>query len=284
MCDFVSWKTVERNGETLLLYLTDAEVFSEEGRKLFNDCKDNDPLGHGAIDRYYGLNGKGMEHEIRDFWNTNKLPKELAEKVTNFDAHWGKMFTSGCFQIDDLEYIVQNGPEKWKEKAGKQLLVQKFKLIKTIEFLTPLEYNHGKQLSTLDKKKFYFFNDAITDVNFQNVLDKFIPGKKYLVKFIGIGGSVTSEDCLQVYTDHKAFLVGAQGLSLLWQQKKEEFPVGKWSVSFDKKNHLYRGADGNHRVPRVYRDSDGDYEFDLGDFGNDWGDGYVLVLFCDCPQ
>jgi hypothetical protein len=42
-----------------------------------------------------------------------------------------------------------------------------------------------------------------------------------------------------------------------------------------------RDADGNHRVPNVNRNSDGDYKFNLGYFENDWNDDNVLVLFCD---
>lgn len=44
-------------------------------------------------------------------------------------------------------------------------------------------------------------------------------------------------------------------------------------------NHRY--ADGNHRVPNVNRNSDGDDKFNLGNFENDWNDDNVLVVFRD---
>ena len=39
-------------------------------------------------------------------------------------------------------------------------------------------------------------------------------------------------------------------------------------------------ADGNHRVPNVFRNSDGDWKFNLGYFENDWNDDNCLLCFC----
>ena len=39
-------------------------------------------------------------------------------------------------------------------------------------------------------------------------------------------------------------------------------------------------ADGNHRVPNVNRNSDGDWKFNLGYFENDWNDDNCLLCFC----
>lgn len=40
-------------------------------------------------------------------------------------------------------------------------------------------------------------------------------------------------------------------------------------------------ADGNHRVPNVNRNSDGDFKFNLGNFENDWNDDNCLLCFCN---
>lgn len=42
-----------------------------------------------------------------------------------------------------------------------------------------------------------------------------------------------------------------------------------------------RDSDGNHRVPNVNRDSDGDWNFNLGNFENDWNDDRCLFCFRD---
>lgn len=39
-------------------------------------------------------------------------------------------------------------------------------------------------------------------------------------------------------------------------------------------------GDGNHRVPNVNRNSDGDWNFNLGNFENDWNDDNCLICFC----
>jgi len=75
MCDFISWM---RNGLELY-YLTEKELNSPKGDLLLSR-KDNDPLGHGAIRKYFGLEGitTAKEFENRDFWNGN-LPEPIKD-------------------------------------------------------------------------------------------------------------------------------------------------------------------------------------------------------------
>jgi hypothetical protein len=40
-------------------------------------------------------------------------------------------------------------------------------------------------------------------------------------------------------------------------------------------------ADGNHRVPNVNRNSDGDVKFNLGNFEKPWDDDNVLLCICN---
>jgi hypothetical protein len=40
-------------------------------------------------------------------------------------------------------------------------------------------------------------------------------------------------------------------------------------------------SDGNHRVPNVNANSDGDFKFNLGNFENDWNAENCLLCFCD---
>lgn len=277
MYDFVSWKMVNKDGTNILYYLTDKEVFSKNGKKLFIDSKDNNVLGWGAINQFFELKGRGQGYEVRDFWNTEKLPPVIAEKIKDFDKYWGKMFTSGCFQTDDLEYIMNHGPQEWKEKARKQLAIQKFSPLKSFSLTVPKEYNHNTQLGTLKSKD----NDDVTDKNFKNTTQRLVPGKTYKVKIVNICSRATSEECLDVYTREKAILVGTQGLSLVYQLKREEFSVGKWTISFDEEKALWKDTVGDRWVPVVHRDSDGVYKFDLGYFGGDWDGTYCLILFCD---
>ena len=106
-----------------LYYLTDKEVYSEVGRDKLSGCKDNDVLGHGAIRTFYGLTG-GPDRERRDFW-AGDLPSELVQAVKAFDKHWGRMWSSGAFQADDLRDIICYAPEEWKIRASEKLLTMK---------------------------------------------------------------------------------------------------------------------------------------------------------------
>jgi len=120
MCNFLSWVEMP---DGKLYYLTDKEVYSEVGRDKLSGCKDNDVLGHGAIRTFYGLTG-GPDRERRDFW-AGDLPSELVQAVKAFDKHWGRMWSSGAFQADDLRDIICYAPEEWKIRASEKLLTMK---------------------------------------------------------------------------------------------------------------------------------------------------------------
>jgi hypothetical protein len=119
VCNFISW--IEKDNK--LFYLTDKEVFSSQGRERLSGCLGNDYLGHGAIRAFWGVKG-GTDYERRDFW-AEELPKELKNLIKDFDANFGKMWSKGYFQNDDLRRIVRFAPSKWAEKAWQQLFEQK---------------------------------------------------------------------------------------------------------------------------------------------------------------
>ena len=200
-------------------------------------------------------------------------------------------------QIDTLQK-VRNGQitlEHWEwfnklnrverdNLAGVNVVVSRFSLLSSLQFTVPEGYNHSTQLASFSKenrKKFYSYNDNITDENFAKTTNKLVPGKTYEAKIFGITKWVTSEDCLAFLKTQNAILVGAQGISVVWQQAKENLPKGKYTLSFDEKNALWQDAYGNHRVPDMYRHSDGAWDFDLGYFGYVWGDDCSLLCVRD---
>jgi len=114
----------------------------------------------------------------------------------------------------------------------------RFLLATTFNLTIPTSYDHTAQLALFIKEnhqKFFFIHDAITDANFAN-RTRLKPGKTYTVKIFLIAKrvTVTSEECLEFLKTQKAVLVGAQGVSLAWQFKKEKFPIGKVLLSFSK--------------------------------------------------
>ncbi|MBU0625213.1 hypothetical protein KKF05_02615 [Patescibacteria group bacterium] len=109
-----------------MLFLTDREVFSPHGREVFGtNPRDYDVLGHGAIRRFFAPLGEeslvgGLNCELRDFWDIKRLPPEIQalhpEDPESFLKHWGRIWdTPGCFEPNDLGYLLTHAPEHWNE-------------------------------------------------------------------------------------------------------------------------------------------------------------------------
>ena len=131
----------------------------------------------------------------------------------------------------------------------------KFELINTFEITVPKNYNHATRLDTFKvahELEFRYYNPDTTDSNFSKATTQLVAGRKFQVKVFGIKKVVSSKGCLAKLCSEKAVLLGAHGMSLVYEQKKDELPKGKWSVSFDEKEAL-PVIDGRHWVPRVYR-------------------------------
>lgn len=184
-----------------------------------------------------------------------------------------------------------NNQNALKEVLAKVLLPNRvvtdsrFELLTEFELTVPENYVHNKQLALFSKnhrKEFYYYNDDVTDENFSRVTDQLVPGQAYRVKTFGINQLVSSDDILVfMKTQPGIRFVGGQGLSLVYQLKKEEFLIGKYTISIDKKDNLWKDAGGYRRVPRVGRRSDGDWDFSLSNLDGDWHTNYCVLCFCD---
>lgn len=164
---------------------------------------------------------------------------------------------------------------------------KKFALLADLGIITvPEGYDHATQLSSFQKKnrkKFYYYNEDITDTHFSNPSRILKPGDKLRVRaFRQIVSSTTmSEERMAFLATHKAVHTGAQGITLVFEQKRNELPKGYWYASFDEKERLWEDAVGNHGVPYVGADSDGDFSLGLGDFGDVWDDDDAFLCLCD---
>lgn len=217
----------------------------------------------------------------------------ITEKITSEQEKQIKRFFEDALSAlglskEQAQEIIKNGGKMQagvKEVMSKLSIPDKrFELINTFELIVPVDYKHEGRLDSFrkeHKKEFYYYNDDITDKNFAKATTKLEPGRKFKVKVFQIKNTVTSTDCMDLLKSQNAVLVGAQGASLAYELKKDQLPKGKWSVSFDEKEALWKDASGYRVVPYVLADSDGDFEFDLGDFEFDWDDDYCLLCFCD---
>jgi hypothetical protein len=168
---------------------------------------------------------------------------------------------------------------------GGHLIDEHFEIISSFDIVVPEGYDHATRLDTFRREhelEFRHFNSAITDANYAApATSKLVPDQKLKCKVVRIKESVSSDDCLDFLKSQKARLIGAQGISLAYEQGKNKLPKGRFYASFDEKDALWKDSDGNHRVPGVRAYSDGDFGFFLGGFEVDWGVGDGLLCFCD---
>lgn len=214
------------------------------------------------------------------------LQIDLLQKVRQGHVTLGHLEWFTGLSRDTREALMV-GEKPASQPAPSPEPTEKFALLVDLGIITvPDDYNHATTLKSFDKKnrkKFYYYNDAITDQNYSNSTRVMKPGDKLRVRVFKqvVGGTTTSEERMAFLATQKAIHTGAQGASLVWDQKRDQLPKGKWYASFDKKDLLWTDADGYHRVPSVSARSDGGFDWDLGSFEGVWYDGGAFLCFCD---
>jgi hypothetical protein len=175
---------------------------------------------------------------------------------------------------------------------------KRFELVNTFTLTVPESYNHATQLASFRKRclnDFFsfdeerqqescFYDDGVSDANCSKTTHRLVAGKTYTVRVFVITESIVrSEDCLKFLHSQRALLVSAQGLSLVWQQKKDELPVLVSILSFDEEEAVVDAA-GAYWVPLVLRCSEHEAEFGCDLFSTVWDEKYCLLCFCDEMQ
>lgn len=171
-----------------------------------------------------------------------------------------------------------------------KLPVEKFALLADLGVITvPKDYDHATRLGSFVeayRKKFYYYNDAIMDVNFPAPSRVLKPGDRLHVRAWKqiVRGRTTSAERMEFCRGQDGNVwTGAQGASLVWEEKRDELPKGYWYASLDEPDRLWEDADGNRRVPDVGAYSSGDFNFFLGSFERDWRECNAFFSFCDVP-
>jgi hypothetical protein len=199
------------------------------------------------------------------------------------------------FSKEEAQQIIEKGDLLQAEmKTTLTAFLKKYAIIDQrfgaalteFDLTVPADYNHDTFIDDQKKKlkklkNTYYYNDDLNSKNYAKATNKLMPGKTYRVKIFPILEGVTSEDCMTFLKKQRAILVGGQGVLLANDLKGDEFPVGKWTVSFDEKEALWKDSGGRHRVPGVGRYSGGGWGFRLGFFEGDWDGGRCLLCFCD---
>ena len=80
MCHFISW--IDLEGQ--LYYLTSKELHSKRGKELkkyLGSAYAEDVVGHGAIDWFFDLKGRGVHKECTDFSSPDNFPDEIVRAI-----------------------------------------------------------------------------------------------------------------------------------------------------------------------------------------------------------
>ena len=131
----------------------------------------------------------------------------------------------------------------------------------------------------ISRVPYYYVNSNITTKNFP--VPKKIETENW--KLIRMDKFFTSQEALDKIKSENCRPANAYELAL-WVEKhrEKEMPKGKWSsvIAF---GQLWFSGD-YHKVPDVYRDSAGDFKFDLARWEGGWVDNRCLLCFCDLSK
>lgn len=165
---------------------------------------------------------------------------------------------------------------------------EKFALIVDLGIITvPDDYNHRTALAMClkkNRKMFYGANEKITDANFTNPTRILKAGDQLRVRAYGhvkAGMTTTPGQRMVFLREKNSVFTGAQGVFLVFEQKRDQLPNGKWYASFDEPERLCVGADGSHWVPMVRVSYGVSYSFGLGCFEDVWHDNDAFFSFSD---
>lgn len=191
---------------------------------------------------------------------------------------------------DEAQDFIQKGgllQSAMKETLRKFETVDKLfePFINLGTLVVPSDYVNSDQLGNFNKKyrhKFLNYNDAMTDQNFNNPSYVLKPGDKLQVNVFKqtVPRTTTSEERMSFLSLQKSVVfLGAQGATLVWEQKRKNLIKGYYYCSFDHRENLWISKEGgNSWFPRldVYDDA---YEFHLNDFEVDLYEDYCLLCF-----
>ncbi|MEO7357973.1 MAG: hypothetical protein ABIY50_10705 [Ignavibacteria bacterium] len=176
--------------------------------------------------------------------------------------------------INTKNYFLQDYPNIDRRFSG---------AVWEFEVIVPLKYNHENQLRMFKKnfkQTFNVYDALITDKNFCNPSNQLDAGSKFLVKIFPIFLTVTSCECISFLKKQNALFMGAQGISLIYSNYKNQIPKGKFLVSFDFKDNLYKNKNGINKVPLIYNGLSNCWSYSLNNFDSSWNHNYYLLCFC----
>jgi hypothetical protein len=204
-----------------------------------------------------------------------KIEAETA-KLAGLQIDLLSKIRSGKITLNELESFL-NQPKTEKTEP------RRFRLLKDLGIV---EWRPEYDLDRFKKDReseFHYYNEDFTNANFPNPSRVPKPGDKFRVQLHEqvVDGTTSSEERLAYLKSQPgAILFGANGLPMLYDQKRTDLPKGKAYLSFDEKEKLpFLG--GFHGVPCLFAFYDGDFDLSLCNLESGWDQNDVLVSFSD---
>ena len=162
--------------------------------------------------------------------------------------------------------------------------MEKFVPLADLGIVTVPEKHQLAAFRKENERFFWHYNEAITDAHFSNPTRTLKPDDRFRVQVFRqvVSGATTSEERIDFCRrqEGNAF-VGAQGISLVFGQRRDLLPRGLWYGSLDHRKHLWRDTSGCHGVPNLVVLSGGGFDLDLRCFEQPRDEGYAFLLFSD---
>ena len=162
--------------------------------------------------------------------------------------------------------------------------MDKFALLADLGVVTVPEEHQLAAFRRENERFFWHYNEVITDANFRHPTRILKPGDRFRVQAFRqiVSGVTASEERIDFCRrqEGNAF-IGAQGIPLVFSQKRDLLPRGLWYSSLDQREHLWKDAHGCYGVPNLVALRGGDWDFDLRCFERLRDDSYAFFAFRD---
>jgi len=188
--------------------------------------------------------------------------KKGLEKLWILETSINHLVNIGLYDAEEVSEVYQKIID---EK-------QRFGIVKDLgAVVVPKDYNHATRLASFKKeneKKFCFYSDEITDQNYSHPTRILKPGDKLRVKIFGqtVFCLTKSQERIAFLDARRAVYTGAQGASLVFEQKANELPKGFEYSSYDKKENLFENSEESHGLPNICAFLDGGFRFERARF------------------
>jgi hypothetical protein len=151
---------------------------------------------------------------------------------------------------------------------GKEVVDKRFVFKTSFDIVVPEDYDHDTRLGVFIHKHGHEFNRYEMNINDRAYVNKALirltPGQRIKCKVFWINGEVCFHDCFRFLMDQNATLLNAQGITLAYEQGKDNLPIGRHYVSFDVEDSLLKhSVTHNLTLPCLDVCSDYKYAFDL---------------------